>query len=156
MKITQADLETAQEQLLRARGMVARMKESVEETVESVIRTVEVTGTSLGFGIARGYTGGIEVVNAPVELIAGGGLHLLQLLGGAGKVRSHVAAVGDGALASWGNTLGVGIGARLKAKSAAGAGAQMGAGGHAGSLPMPPAHGGITGEIAEMAARAAR
>lgn len=153
MKVTTADLEEAASKVSRLQAYAGRLKENTEAIVAEVVTAMEITITAGAFGVLRGYTGGVEVAGAPVDLLAGAASHALSLLGGAGKMRSHVAAFGDGALAAWANTLGTGIGARLKRKADAGAKAIAATAGAAQLGEGAPA---FDAQLQELAARAAR
>ena len=148
--------EAAHATATRAQAFAARLKENTENIVAEVVSAMEITITAGAFGVLRGYTGGVEVAGAPIDLLVGAAAHALSLLGGAGKMRSHVAAFGDGALASWANTLGVGVGARLKRKADAASkavAATQGAGqlGTGSGTPVP-----VDQSLADLAARAVR
>lgn len=117
MKITQQDLEELKQKADRAMAKVRGMRDKAESMTMQLVQTMEVGGTAFGFGILQGRTGGVEVIGVPVDLGAAFLLHLGGYVGAAGEASSHLHNIGDGAAASYLNTLGVGIGARMRSEA---------------------------------------
>lgn len=133
LKITREQFETMQKRVETAKAAVGRARERTEEIVATVVRTGEVTGAAAMCGLINGRTGGLEVLGAPVDLASGLGLHVLGLLGGAGRYSEHVHSIADGALASYATTLGTSVGARMRREALAG---RPGGGGGGSVLPQ--------------------
>lgn len=112
---TMKDARNALTKLDHLKKKYAEMKVHGHRVTQHVIRTAEVSGTAFLAGMVQGRTGGIELFGFPVELLAGLGLTAFSLVGGAGDLSHHLAAVGDGALAAYSTTLGRGMGAASKA-----------------------------------------
>lgn len=101
---------------------VQSFREHGQKATKHVVRTAEVAGTAYAVGLIQGRMGGVEVFGLPVELLAGLGLFGFSLLGGAGEMSEHAAAIGDGALAAYAVTLGRGMGAASRSGGALPAG----------------------------------
>jgi hypothetical protein len=130
MQLSRADIEGLKEKAKRAQATVRNAREYVAEQVGHVVRTAEVGGVSFAFGVANGYTGGVEVLGVPLDLGAGVAAHLAAFLMG-GDLANHLHSMGDGAVAAYSTISGVGVGAKLKARNLA-------ANQPAGNLPAPP------------------
>lgn len=117
MKISQQDLEDLKQKADRAMAKVRGMRDKAESMTMQLVQTMEVGGTAFGFGILQGRTGGVEVIGVPVDLGAAFLLHLGGYVGAAGEASTHLHNIGDGAAASYLNTLGVGIGARMRSEA---------------------------------------
>lgn len=94
----------------RAKGLAVKGEEAMGHMVQSM----EVGMSALGFGWAEGRYGSIELLGIPANLGASVVLHGLGYFGMAGKHSEHLHNLGDGALASYLHTMGVGIGARSR------------------------------------------
>lgn len=107
----------------RAKGLAVKGEEAMGHMVQSM----EVGMSALGFGWAEGRYGSIELLGIPANLGASVVLHGLGYFGMAGKHSEHLHNLGDGALASYLHTMGVGIGARSRQPAARPGGATSGA-----------------------------
>lgn len=94
----------------RAKGLAVKGEEAMGHMVQSM----EVGVAALGFGWAEGRYGSIELLGIPANLGASVVMHGLGYFGMAGKHSEHLHNLGDGALASYLHTMGVGIGARSR------------------------------------------
>ena len=94
----------------RAKGLAVKGEEAMGHMVQSM----EVGVSALGFGWAEGRYGSIELLGIPANLGASVVMHGLGYFGMAGKHSEHLHNLGDGALASYLHTMGVGIGARSR------------------------------------------
>ena len=117
----------------RAKGLAVKGEEAMGHMVQSM----EVGMSALGFGWAEGRYGSIEVLGIPANLGASVALHGLGYFGMAGKHSEHLHNLGDGALASYLHTMGVGIGARSRSAARPGA--------NAGVMNVLPAGGATSG-----------
>jgi len=115
--VSQSELKRGYERLQGLRARLEKVKEHAAKTTEKVVRTVEVGASALGFGMVQGRLGSVEVMGVPVDLGAGVALNLLGYFGAAGKYSDHLNNFGDGALASYLNTVGKGIGAAMAVKA---------------------------------------
>lgn len=114
MMITHADAKRAIATAQSAHNRLKHLREKGEAVTESVVRTLEVSGSAFALGMVQGA--GIlangEIFKVPLELAAGLGFHALRLLGLGGKHGEHLSNFGDGGLASYAHILGRGVGAQ--------------------------------------------
>jgi hypothetical protein len=115
--------------LLRAKKTIEHHKEEAQERTGTIFRVLEVTGTAFGLGWANARFGDpakgladreVELLGLPVDLTGGivlTGLSLLDMFGK--KYDEHVANIGIGALASYGNRKGMEIGSIQQLKQPA-------------------------------------
>lgn len=107
------------------------VKEKAEESVGMVVETVEIAGSAFGMAYANerwgktvvGTGGEIQVAGLPVDL--GGAIALKGLglyLGASNKQASHMQAIGNGLLASYGVRIGGKLGRTAKTKGSTTAG----------------------------------
>lgn len=114
LQITASDARRALQTAHTVQNRLKTLRQKGEEAVEQVYRTVEVTGAAFALGMVSGagvFANG-EIFHMPIELVAGLGLHGLRILGLGGKHGDHLSNFGDGALASYTNVLGRGVGAQ--------------------------------------------
>ena len=121
MKITAATLDDLAKRYQSARTSIARIKQDTEQTVGKIVRSAEVNSTSFAMGVINGRFKSPEVLGVPVDLGVGFGLHVVGFMGIGGD---HLHNIGDGCTSSYFNTLGMGVGAKMLAESAAGANGQ--------------------------------
>jgi len=142
VNLSKSDIEGLKAKAMRAQSAIRNAREAVAEQVGHVVRTAEVTGVAFAFGVANGYTGGVEVLGIPVDLGSGVAGHLAAFLVG-GDLSLHLHAMADGAIASYATVAGVGVGAKMKERNTAatrpGAPGALPGGAAAGSLPSPSA-----------------
>lgn len=93
---------------------LANWKEKGQETLGSVLQTVEVGGTAFAFGFMRGKmgdtNGDLDVVGVPASLGTGILMHGLGFMGVFGKHSEHAHNVGDGAIAEYAAVQGMRMG----------------------------------------------
>jgi hypothetical protein len=122
--------------LMSARGKLARLNEKAGETIEGVVKTLEIQGAAFVFGAIQGAwyepdpskpddKPGLHVLGMPVEGVVGVGLMIGGFVGlGGDKWAGHLINFGNGALAAYTSNLGRGFGYKFKkerdAKKAAG------------------------------------
>jgi hypothetical protein len=128
LTITKHHAKAAIERYEGLKRRVAGMKEEATKVTKHVVRTAEVGGTAFAIGLVQGRSDGIEVFGLPLELILGGGFTVFSLLGGAGEMSDHLAAVGDGAIAAYATTLGRGVGVTMRQKAMGGSTQPLGSG----------------------------
>lgn len=112
-------IKKAQQQIQSLRMGTRRARQKAGEVTEKLVRTAEIGGTSFGFGFLNGRQGGVELFGVPIELAVGIGANLFAMMGVGRGMETHLASVGDGALAAYFHTLGRGVGkAALTPKTA--------------------------------------
>ncbi len=97
-----------------ARGLIRSADGALRKELR-VTKTAEVAMSAFAFGLIQGKykdKGGAVIRNLPVDLLAGTAFHLLGLFGFAKPYAHHLAALGDGALASFFTTTGYRVGER--------------------------------------------
>jgi hypothetical protein len=106
-------------------------------------RTGEVALSSFAFGVIQGRAkdkGGAVRFGLPVDLLAGAAFHVLAILPFSRNYGHHLAALGDGALASFFTTTGYRVGERWSKSGSFGTGIQ----GMFGDAAAKPISGGST------------
>jgi heme/copper-type cytochrome/quinol oxidase subunit 3 len=97
-----------------ARGLMRNTDAHLRRDLR-IVRTGEIVLSSFAFGVIQGKhkdKGGAVVMGLPVDLLAGAAFHVLGLLPFARHYSHHLAALGDGALASFFTTTGYRVGER--------------------------------------------
>lgn len=97
-----------------ARGLLRGADSSLRKDVR-LVRTGEIVLSSFTFGALQGKfkdKGGLVAFGLPVDLLAGAAFHILGLVPFARPYAHHLAALGDGALASFFTTTGYRVGER--------------------------------------------
>ncbi len=90
------------------------LAEKHKDRINTVVTSTEVSAASFLFGLAQGKFGGISIVGVPVDLLAGLALHVLAFAGVGKGNAHHLHAFGDGALASFFNSLGRSVGRSIQ------------------------------------------
>lgn len=135
--ISKAEVDRLKRAAMAAKARIGRIKEESEQIGEQIQAALLTTGSTFGFAYAmhrfRGADGtaGITVLGVPVDLLTGVALHGLALFGAFGKYRDSMQSLANGALASYGATLGAGVGTRQWQQSR-------------GQLPAPAAASGVS------------
>jgi hypothetical protein len=109
-----------QKRAVSLQASTKRARENAGQVVNHVVRTGEVAGTAFGLGVVQGRTGGMAFFGVPLELGLGVGAHAFALLGVGRGAETHLAAVGDGALAAYFGTMGRGVGKTMKGGAVSG------------------------------------
>lgn len=97
-----------------ARGLLRGADAGLRKEVR-LVRTAETVLSSFTFGVLQGKwkdKGGLVAFGLPVDLLAGAAFHVLGLLPFSRPYVHHLAALGDGALASFFTTTGYRVGER--------------------------------------------
>lgn len=97
-----------------ARGLLRGADAGLRKDLR-IVRTGEVVLSSFTFGVLQGKykdKGGLVAFGLPVDLLAGAAFHVLGLIPFARGYSHHLAALGDGALASFFTTTGYRVGER--------------------------------------------
>jgi hypothetical protein len=114
LSLTMADAKRALHTAHSATARLKNLREKGEQTVEQVKRSAEVMASAFTLGMISGA--GVlkdgEIFHMPLELVAGIGFHGLRILGIGGRHGEDLSNFGDGALASYVNVLGRGVGAQ--------------------------------------------
>lgn len=121
MQLSLRSLEDLQSKYESAKKRVATIKESAHDAIMTVVQTAEIAGMSFGLGVVNGYWSQPEVVGIPVSGLMAIGLHTAGFLLDEKSGAQHVHNLGDGAIATYCTTLGVGIGAKMQQEKAAAA-----------------------------------
>ena len=111
----QLSLAKVRDLATRYQGMQKRVqtiKADAEEKVMVVVQTAEVSTAAFAFGLVNGRWNRPEVVGVPVDALAGMGFHVLGFF--IDKGGEHMHNLGDGALASYLASLGMGVGAKMR------------------------------------------
>ena len=100
---------------LKARQAVDKVKEKGPAAKEVGIRSLEIGGTAVAWGMAHAYFDPDKLMLGPLplDLLVGVGAHLVGLFGPEAAA-SHLHAVGDGSVAAFGFSLGRGFGRKLR------------------------------------------
>ncbi len=127
-KASKSQIATLERQVagMRKRSRMTKIREASGQTLGHVIRTLEVGGSAYGFGWWKGAYGPKLWFGASNELMSGLILHGLALFDVGDGMGPHFANIGDGALASYLHTKGVGAGAAARAARPAITGAHNG------------------------------
>lgn len=116
---------------LSMKGRIARLNEKAGETIEGVVKTLEIQGAAFIFGAIQGAwyepnpakpddKPGVHVFGVPVEAVAGVGMVVAGFMGVGGvKWSDHLTNLGNGALAAWTSNLGRGWGFKFRKEQAA-------------------------------------
>lgn len=104
--------EKAQSTLSRARAVKQSASKQIEKATNTIVQSLEVGGTAFGFGLATGRYDGLEALGVPVDLGAAIALHTVSLFVDDDHVSEHLHNFGDGCMAAYLHTLGLGIGRR--------------------------------------------
>ncbi len=106
---------------LRAIGSIKNLRRAAEVQGKQIVRTLEIQATAFGFGFARGYFADpgkdLAILGVPVDVAVGLAGHGVAFLGLMGKAKDDTHNIADGALASYGTTLGLKLGVEAKSKS---------------------------------------
>jgi hypothetical protein len=97
-----------------ARGLLRGTDATLRKDLR-IVRTGEVVLSSFTFGVLQGKykdKGGLVAYGLPVDLLAGAAFHVIGLIPFAKPYAHHLAALGDGALASFFTTTGYRVGER--------------------------------------------
>lgn len=121
MQLSLRSLEDLQSKYESAKKRVQTVKEAAHDTVMTVVQSAEISATAFSLGVINGYWSQPEVVGVPVAGLLAGGLHVVGFLLDEKQGAQHVHNLGDGCLATYFTTLGVGIGAKMQAEKAAAA-----------------------------------
>ena len=101
----------------QAEAMTRKAKTALakaDKAVATVITSSEVGASAFLFGLIQGKFGGCSIVGVPADLLSGLALHVLAFAGIGGANAHHLHAFGDGALASYLNSLGKQVGISLQ------------------------------------------
>lgn len=115
-KVSSRALSQMERKYKSALARVRRVKDEGERIAGQLQGAAITTGTAFGLSYMshrfRDENGqaGIEIVGVPLDLGLGLGLHVATLFGVFGKWAEGAAQVANGALASWGTTIGASMG----------------------------------------------
>ncbi len=104
----------------RAKGALKRAKTKMDEMATTVVEGMEVFGGALVMGGIHGRFGDLAPLGVPVSLGTGLLLHGAAFAGIGGKNAKHLHGLGNGSLAAYATTLGIGIGTKMRHTGAAG------------------------------------
>lgn len=112
--------------------------DKVKDVSKVAVRTSEVAVVAAGFGYIQGRFGPKKVGPIPLDLLLGGAGHIVGFMELAGEFTPHLHNLADGAIASFANTWGRGLGREGRAK----AGQPPLMSGSVGAMPIIEATGG--------------
>ena len=110
--ISKTDIAKMQKRITSLQSRAKNAVAQAEGIMESVVQTTEVGVAALGLGLIQGRYGAdaTSIQGVPLDLVAAVALHGAALLGVGGEMKSHMHNFGNGALASYLNTVGRGLG----------------------------------------------
>lgn len=111
--ITKGDIIKMQKRITSLQSRAKNAMAQAEGIMESVVTTVEVGSSAFALGVVHGRYGPRDIMGIPLDLATAVGLHGLALLGVGGEMKTHMHAFGNGALASYLNTVGRGLGVSM-------------------------------------------
>ena len=126
MKLTKKHMDELEKRISSLKSRASKLKDKAEGITETIVQTGVIGGTSFGFGLLSGYwvnddgTRGVQLLGMPLDLGTGIGMHLLGFMAG-GRWAEQWHNVGDGAIAAYLNTLGAGVGDRMRLQRGAAA-----------------------------------
>jgi hypothetical protein len=126
----------------RAKSSLVRLRKKADEFASTIVEGMEVFGGALIMGGIHGRFGDVAPAGIPISLATGLGLHALAFAGIGGRNAKHLHGLGNGSLAAYGTTLGIGIGTKMRQRA--------GVRGMAGDVPGGQNSGGGTLTDAEM------
>jgi hypothetical protein len=109
----------SQNALAKARTIKLNASKQIEQATETVVQSLEVGGTAFGFGLVTGRYGGVEVLGVPGDMAAALALHAVALFVDDEHTAEHLHNFGDGCMAAYLHTLGLGIGRRWSQEASA-------------------------------------
>lgn len=112
MNLTVKQLGDLEQKFTSLKASAKRVREEAQETVMTVVRSVEVGGTAFGLGIVNGRFQRPELLGVPADLLVAIGAHGLGFAMDK-NVAPHCHNIGDGALCSYLSTMGIGIGTKM-------------------------------------------
>lgn len=131
----------ARNALQRAQKEKAAAAAQIETITNTVVQSFEVGGTAFGWGLIGGRYGGTEVLGLPGDLAASIALHASAFIVEDDNAAEHLHNFGDGSLAAYGHTMGLGIGRRWRIEASQQLGTPTAYGSHATTQPqlhVPP------------------
>ena len=123
----QLSLAKVKDLATRYQGMqkrVQNIKAEAEEKVMIVVQTAEIGTSAFAFGLVNGRWNRPEFLGVPVDAFAGLALHAAGFMVDS-NAGSHMHNLGDGALASYVASLGMGVGAKMRLEALNPSGAQL-------------------------------
>jgi hypothetical protein len=118
MQLSLKSLESLESKYTNAKNAIKRAREDANETVMTVVRSAEVSGMAFALGVINGRWGRPELLGIPVDLGLGLAGHTLGFVLD-DEAGTHLHNLGDGALASYLTSLGVGIGTKMAQEAGA-------------------------------------
>ncbi|HKY36471.1 MAG TPA: hypothetical protein VJN18_11060 [Polyangiaceae bacterium] len=123
MQLSLRSLEDLQSKYERAKKSAANIKEAARDAIMTVVQTAEVTTCAFSLGVINGYWSQPELLGIPVSGLVAAGFHTVGFILDEGSGAEHLHNLGDGAMAAWATTMGVGVGAKMAQEKAAAAAA---------------------------------
>lgn len=103
---------------MRARQQLEMAEAQIQTITNTVVQSLEVGGTAFGWGLVGGRYGGTEFLGLPGDLAAAIALHASAFFVDDEMTAEHLHNFGDGSLAAFGHTMGLGIGRRWRTEAA--------------------------------------
>lgn len=116
MHLSTAQVNQLREKAVSLQGSIQRMRAKAEDAKADVMAIAEVGGAAFTMGVVEGKYGGAEFWGLPASLWTALATHGL---GFAGYAEEHMHNIGNGSLAAYLHTLGLGVGAKMHIASAA-------------------------------------
>ena len=113
MNLTRRDIDKLQ----RMQRDAERDQARTETYTGQLIQSGEILGANLATGMLMGRFGAMSVGPIPIALLAGLGLHALGFTPMVGDYGDDLHNIADGVLGAYATTLGVGVGATMRASA---------------------------------------
>jgi hypothetical protein len=121
--ISKADIMKMQKRITSLQSRAKNALAEAEGVMEGVVTAMEVGGAAFGLGVVQGRYGPQDIWGIPLDLAVAIGMHGVALSGAGGEMKTHFQAFGNGALASYLNTVGRGLGVGMTEETDASSGA---------------------------------
>lgn len=122
MQISRAQVEKLKNRYQSMQSRMRNLREKADEAVGSLVQTVEIGSIAFGMGLVNGRfrdpqgNPGIEFLGIPLDLGLALGAHGFAYIAG-GQYREHMHNLGDGLLAAYLTSLGMGVGTKMWEKA---------------------------------------
>jgi len=99
--ISMRDVDKLKNRLASLKRSSAKAREKAGESVERLLMSAEVGGTAFAFGQVQARYGGVNILGVPADLGVGIAANVMSILGVGRGMETHLANIGNGALAAY-------------------------------------------------------
>ena len=117
MNLTRRDIERFERDAQRMRRDAERDQARRETYTGQAVQSLEIFGGALATGALMGRFGAMSVGPVPIALLVGLGVHALGFMPMLGEYGDDAHNIADGILSAYGTTVGVGVGATMRASA---------------------------------------